>query len=268
MAPIVFGVGLQGRALLAGIIPGGYTVYAAQQPIRSSPYASADRMDVVVKAKVVTSTTVSITVGATVQGQALGPDGTPAADAHITVAGAGEVDGTGTGYSVTANSAGRLTLVGLRTDVYTIYAALPGAYVQDTGVWVTRVYAQRPGLYPTHVVLGARTLHSSRDLDIGVSKAADPGALVNGQVRLTNTATGAIYTERTSGAENVTQREYFDVPSGRYTVQVRTVATSTTPAQVWWSTGSSTPLTLDPAKAVSQVVHYTQDAGIYLRFPS
>lgn len=251
-----------GRAVLSGLPASPWYSLRVVPPAAGAATYAPTQVDVVrVEAGATTSVAVPIAKGATVTGSLIRPDGSPLSGHEVRMHGWELMRS----LTTTTDSAGRYTFVGLRSDIFEASTAALGEESRLT--WATRVFAERPGSPPSRVSLSTRMVHTSYTVAVGVAVPNDAQSVVGATVILTDVATGAVSTQRTGGVAGITQITHFTVPSGRYTLQVRTVATPTTPSRTWWSTGANSPMTTDPAAAVPIRLDFTRMMGWYARIP-
>ncbi|MCC8907452.1 carboxypeptidase-like regulatory domain-containing protein [Curtobacterium sp. GD1] len=217
-----------GTATFTGIpAPDTITVGTRQLPPHGTgTYAPALRSGIAVRSGSTVAVTLPLVIGATVQGGVVGPTG-PAVG-HLMYA--TDVD-TGRVFRTTTNSAGRYRFVGLSTGKYRIEAYVSGT--ASPAVWKTRVYQQHGTLPASQVTLSRHYAHSDYDLIAYAASAPQaPSAQLSGaSVTVTNATTGASFSTRFSTLLDNEQTAQFQIPSGQYLVELRTAATTATPAR-------------------------------------
>lgn len=252
-----------GRAVIPDLPPTPYYDLTIEAPSAGSATYAPTRIDSVgVSAGTSTAITAKLAKGATVTGKLTGPSGAPLVGSKVTIEGMSYVFPE---VETATDATGRYTFVGLASDVYGL----------DTGdqnfrtslSWMTRVHAEQPGVAPSRVALSTRLIHTSYDIGVGVDAPADGATTAGATVTLTNGATGATYVQRTGGVAGVLQLVKFTVPTGDYTVSVRTVATAATPSRTWWYTGQLTPMTAEARAAVPKHVEFASAVGLYAKVP-
>jgi hypothetical protein len=220
-----------GTATFTGIpAPDTVTVGTRQLPPHGAEtYAPGLRSDIEVRSGSTVSVTLPLVIGATVQGEVVGPTG-PAAGRLMYAWN----DDTSQVFRTTSDSAGKYQFVGLSTGKYRIEAYASGT--ASPAVWKTRVYQQRGTLPASQVTLSRHYAHSDYDLIVYAASASrDPSAQLSGAtVTVTNATTGASFSTRFSTLLDNEQTAQFQIPSGQYLVGLRTAATSTTPARALW----------------------------------
>ncbi|MGA1813945.1 carboxypeptidase-like regulatory domain-containing protein [Frondihabitans sp. 4ASC-45] len=252
-----------GRAVIADLPPTPYYDLTIEPPSAGSATYAPTRIDSVgVSAGISTAVTAELARGATVTGTLTGPSGAPLVGTKVTVEGMSYVFPE---VETTTDQTGRYTFVGLASDVYKLFTG--DQNFRTSLSWMTRVYAERPGAAPSRVALSTRLIHTAYDIGVGVNPPADGAATAGATVTLTNVATGATYAQRTGGVAGVLQPVKFAVPTGNYTVSVRTVATTSTPSRTWWYTGQLTPMTADARAAVPKRVEFSSAVGLYAKVP-
>jgi hypothetical protein len=252
-----------GRATIPDLPPTPYYDLTVEPPSAGSDtYAPLRIESVGVAAGVGTAVTATLARGATVTGRITGPTGAPLVGTEVTIEGMSYVFPE---VGTTTDATGRYTFVGLASDVYEVST---GGWNYRTSLsWLTRAHAEQPGVDPSRVALSTRLIHTTYDLGVGVDAPADGATTVGATVTLTNVATGATYTQRTGGVAGVLQPVKFAVPTGDYTVSVRTVATAATPSRTWWYTGQLTPMTAQARAAVPKHVEFASAVGLYAKVP-
>ncbi|SDQ57560.1 hypothetical protein SAMN02800687_1939 [Curtobacterium sp. UNCCL20] len=98
------------------------------------------------------------------------------------------------------------------------------------------MYQHRGTLPASQVTLSRHYAHSDYDLIVYAASASrDPSAQLSGaSATVTNATTGASFSTRFSTLLDNEQTAQFQIPSGQYLVELRTAATSTTPARALW----------------------------------
>lgn len=220
-----------GTATFTGIpAPDTVTVTTRQLPPRGTQtYAPGLRSAIVVRGGTTVAVTVPLVIGATVEGGVVGPSG-PAAGRLMYAWN----EDTSQVFRTTSDSAGQYRFVGLSTGKYRIEAYASGT--ASPAVWKTRVYQQRGTLPASQVTLSRHYAHSDYDLVVYTDTASrTPSPLLSGaRVTVTNATTGASFSTRFSTLLDSEQTAQFQIPSGQYLVELRTVATTATPARVLW----------------------------------
>ncbi|OII05424.1 carboxypeptidase-like regulatory domain-containing protein [Curtobacterium sp. MCBA15_008] len=220
-----------GTATFTGIpAPETVTVTTRQLPPHGAEtYAPGLRSDIAVRGGSTVAVTVPLVIGATVQGGVVGPAG-PAAGRLMYAWN----DDTSQVFRTTSDGAGQYQFVGLSTGPYRIEAYASGT--ASPAVWKTRVYQQRGTLPASQVTLSRHYAHSDYDLSVYAATASrTPSAQLSGaSVVVTDVTTGASFSTRFSTVLDSEQTAQFQIPSGRYVVELRTAATTTTPARVLW----------------------------------
>lgn len=220
-----------GTAAFTGI-PAPVTVTVATRqlpPHGADTYTPGLRSDIAVRSGSTVSVTLPLVVGATVQGEVVGPTG-PAAGRLMYAWN----EDTSQVFQTVSDSAGTYQFVGLSTGKYRIEAYASGT--ASPAVWKTQVYQQRGTLPASQVTLSRHYAHSDYDLIVYAASASQaPSAQLSGAtVTVTNAATGASFSTRFSTLLDNEQTAQFQIPSGQYLVELRTAATSATPAQMLW----------------------------------
>lgn len=220
-----------GTATFTGIpAPETVTVGTRQLPPHGAEtYAPSLRSDIAVRSGSTVAVTVPLVIGATIQGEVVGPTG-PAAGRLMYAWN----EDTSQVFRTTSDSAGKYQFVGLSTGKYRIEAYASGT--ASPAVWKTRVYQQRGTLPASQVTLSRHYAHSDYDLIVYAASASrDPSAQLSGAtVTVTNATTGASFSTRFSTLLDNEQTAQFHIPSGQYLVELRTAATSATPARALW----------------------------------
>jgi len=220
-----------GAATFTGIpAPDTVTVTTRQLPPHGTEtYAPGLRSGIAVRGGSTVAVTVPLVIGATVQGGVVGPTG-PAAGRLMYAWN----EDTSQVFRTTSDSAGQYRFVGLSTGKYRIEAYASGT--ASPAVWKTRVYQQRGTLPASRVTLSRHYAHSDYDLVVYAASASrSPSAQLSGAtVTVTNATTGASFSTRFSTLLDSEQTAQFQIPSGQYVVELRTVATTATTAQVLW----------------------------------
>lgn len=220
-----------GTATFTGIpAPDTVTVTTRQLPLHGAEtYAPGLRSDITVRGGSTVSVTVPLGVGATVQGGVVGPTG-PAAGRLMYAWN----EDTSQVFRTSSDSAGQYRFVGLSTGPYRIEAYASGT--ASPAVWKTRVYQQRGTLPASQVTLSRHYAHGDYDLAVFANTASrTPSAQLSGaSVVVTNATTGASFSTRFSTLLDSEQTAQFQIPSGQYLVELRTAATTVTPARVLW----------------------------------
>ncbi|WP_217640937.1 carboxypeptidase-like regulatory domain-containing protein, partial [Curtobacterium sp. MCBA15_001] len=220
-----------GRVTFTGIpAPDTVTVATRQLPPHgAATYAPGTRSGIAVVGGSTVAVTVPLVVGAVVRGEVVGPDG-PAAGRMMYAFN----QDTSHVYRTTADSAGRYEFVGLDTGLYRIEAYVSG--LASPGVWKTRVYQQRGTVPASQVTLSRHYVHDDYDLVVYANGPSyrPTAALSEATVTVTDASTGATFSTRFSSVLDSEQTAQFQIPSGQYVVELRTTATSTTPAQTLW----------------------------------
>ncbi|WP_267423612.1 MULTISPECIES: carboxypeptidase-like regulatory domain-containing protein [unclassified Curtobacterium] len=220
-----------GTATFTGIpAPDTVTVTTRQLPPHGAEtYAPGLRSDIAVRGGLTVAVTVPLVVGATVQGGVVGPTG-PAAGRLMYAWN----EDTSQVFRTTSDSAGQYQFVGLSTGQYRIEAYASGTV--PPAVWKTRVYQQRGTLPASQVTLSRHYAHSDYDLAVYAATASRTrSAEISGaDVVVTNVTTGVSFSTRFSTLLDSEQIAQFQIPSGQYTVELRTTATTATPARVLW----------------------------------
>lgn len=252
-----------GRAVISDLPPTPYYDLTLEPPSAvPATYAPARIDSVGVAAGITTAVTAELARGATVTGKLTGPSGAPLVGTKVTIEGTSYVFPE---VETTTDATGRYTFVGLASDVYEMFTG--DQNFRTSLSWLTRVYAERPGVDPSRVALSTRLIHTAYDVGIGVDAPADGASTVGATVTLTNVATGATYAQRTGGVAGVLQPVKFAVPTGDYTVRVRTVATAATASRTWWYTGQRTRMTAEARAAVPKHVEFSSSIGLYAKVP-
>lgn len=252
-----------GRAVIPDLPPTPYYDLTLEPPSAGSATYAPVRIDSVgVSAGISTAVTAELAKGATVTGKLTGPSGAPLVGAKVTIEGMSYVFPE---VETTTDATGRYTFVGLASDVYKLFNG--DQDFRTSLSWMTRVYAERVGAAPSRVTLSTRLIHTAYDVGVGVDAPADGATTAGATVTLTNVATGATYAQRTGGVAGVLQSVKFAVPTGDYTVSVRTVATAATPSRTWWYRGQLTPMTTDARAAVPKHVVFASAIGLYAKVP-
>ncbi|KQS10637.1 hypothetical protein ASG04_03895 [Curtobacterium sp. Leaf183] len=239
-----------GTATFTGIpAPDTVTVTTRQLPPHGAEtYAPGLRSGIAVRGGSTVTVTVPLVLGATVQGGVVGPSG-PAAGRLMYAWN----EDTSQVFRTTSDSAGQYRFVGLSTGPYRIEAYASGT--ASPAVWKTRVYQQRGTLPASQVTLSRHYAHSDYDLAVFANSVSRmPSPLLSGaSVVVTDTATGASFSTRFSTLLDSEQTAQFQIPSGQYVVELRTTATTTTPARVLWlgHPGGVYQYVTDRAQAVS-----------------
>ncbi|SFF40426.1 carboxypeptidase-like regulatory domain-containing protein [Curtobacterium sp. YR515] len=220
-----------GTATFAGIpAPDTVTVTTRQLPPRGTEtYAPGLRSDIAVRGGTTVAVTVPLVRGATVQGGVVGPSG-PAAGRLMYAWN----EDTSQVFRTTSDSAGRYRFLGLSTGQYRIEAYASGT--ASPAVWKTRVYQQRGTLPASQVTLSQHYAHSDYDLAVFANTASrTPSPQLSGaNVVVTEATSGASFSTRFSTLLDDEQTAQFQIPSGQYVVELRTTATTTTPAGSLW----------------------------------
>jgi hypothetical protein len=220
-----------GTATFTGIpAPDTVTVTTRQLPPHGAEtYAPGLRPDIAVRGGSTVAVTVPLVIGATVQGGVVGPTG-PAAGRLMYAWN----EDTSQVFRTTSDSAGQYQFVGLSTGQYRIEAYASG--LVPPAVWKTRVYQQRGTLPASQVTLSRHYAHSDYDLAVYAATASRTrSAEISGaNVVVTNVTTGTSFSTRFSTLLDSEQIGQFQIPSGQYTVELRTTATTATPARVLW----------------------------------
>lgn len=220
-----------GTATFTGIpAPDTVTVTTRQLPPHgAATYAPGLRSDIEVRGGSTVAVTVPLVIGATVQGGVASPTG-PATGRLMYAWN----EDTSQVFRTTSDSAGQYRFVGLGTGKYRIEAYASGT--ASPAVWKTRVYQQRGTLPASQVTLSQHYAHSDYDLVVYATSASRaPSAQLSGaSVTVTDTTTGASFSTRFSTLLDSEQTAQFQIPSGQYVVELRTVATTATPACVLW----------------------------------
>ncbi|WP_344793474.1 carboxypeptidase-like regulatory domain-containing protein [Frondihabitans peucedani] len=252
-----------GHAVISDLPATPYYDLTIDPPKAGSATYAPTRIDSVgVAAGVSTVVSATLARGATVTGRLTGPTGAPLAGTKVTIEGMTYVFPE---VETTTDATGRYTFVGLASDVYELFT---GDQIFRTSLsWMTRAHAERPGVDPSRVTLSTRLVHTAYDIGIGVDPSADGEATVGATVTLTNVSTGATFTQRTGGVAGVLQPVKFAVPTGDYTISVRTVATAATPSRTWWYTGQRTKMTADAGSALRKHIDFSSVIGIYAKVP-
>ncbi|SBN62465.1 Carboxypeptidase regulatory-like domain-containing protein [Curtobacterium sp. 9128] len=198
-------------------------------PHGAQTYAPGLRADIAVRGGSTVAVTVPLVIGATLQGGVVGPTG-PAAGRLMYAWN----EDTSQVFRTSTDSAGQYRFVGLSTGQYRIEAYASGT--ASPAVWKTRVYQQRGTLAASQVTLSQHYAHSDYDLVVFANTASrTPSAQLSGaSVVVTNAATGASFSTRFSTLLDSEQTAQFQIPSGQYVVELRTTATTVTPARVLW----------------------------------
>ncbi|MFJ3383456.1 MULTISPECIES: carboxypeptidase-like regulatory domain-containing protein [unclassified Curtobacterium] len=221
-----------GRVVLGGITsPQTVTVTTRTIPSQGAATpAPARRTGVAVVTGATTSSTLGLSVGATVRGAIVGPAG---ALAGKTVTAANQTD-TWQVFQTTSDAAGRYEFVGLGSGQYTISAY--DSRDAEPAHWKTLVVQQRGAASASEVTLSTHYVHSTYDLEVfanSADRAPDP-RLRGATVTVTNTSTGATASSRFSTLLDSEQSAQFVVPTGQYLIELVTTATSTSAAQHLW----------------------------------
>ena len=220
-----------GTATFTGIpAPDTVTVTTRQLPPHGAEtYAPGLRPDIAVRGGSTVAVTVPLVLGATVQGGVVGPTG-PAAGRLMYAWN----EDTSQVFRTTSDSAGQYQFVGLSTGQYRIEAYASGTV--PPAVWKTRVYQQRGTLPASQVTLSRHYAHSDYDLTVYAATASRTRSaeLSGANVVVTNVTTGASFSTRFSTLLDSEQTAQFQIPSGQYVAELRTTATTTTPARVLW----------------------------------
>ncbi|WP_396290751.1 carboxypeptidase-like regulatory domain-containing protein [Curtobacterium sp. KT1] len=220
-----------GTATFTGIpAPDTVTVTTRQLPPHgTATYAPGLRSDVAVRGGSTVAITVPLVIGATVQGDVVGPTG-PAAGRLMYAWN----EDTSQVFRTTSDSAGQYRFVGLSTGKYRIEAYASGT--ASPAVWKTRVYQQRGPVPASQVTLSRHYAHSDYGLVVyaATSSRAPSAQLSGASVTVTDTTTGASFSTRFSTLLDSEQTAQFQIPSGQYVVELRTVATTATPARALW----------------------------------
>lgn len=220
-----------GTATFTGIpAPDTVTVTTRQLPPHgAATYAPGLRSGIEVRGGSTVAVTVPLVIGATVQGGVVGPTG-PAAGRLMYAWN----EDTSEVFRTTSDSAGQYRFVGLSTGKYRIEAYASGT--ASPAGWKTRVYQQRGTLPASQVTLSRHYAHSDYDLIVYAASASrTPSAQLSGAtVTVTNARTGASFSTRFSTLLDSEQTAQFQIPSGQYVVELRTVETTATTAQVLW----------------------------------
>ncbi|MFK4483628.1 carboxypeptidase-like regulatory domain-containing protein [Curtobacterium sp. AB7] len=198
-------------------------------PHGAETYAPGLRSDIAIRGGSTVAVTVPLVIGATVQGGVVSPTG-PAAGRLMYAWN----EDTSQVFRTTSDSAGQYRFVGLSTGKYRIEAYASGT--ASPAVWKTRVYQQRGTLPASRVTLSRHYAHSDYDLAVFAASASrGPSAQLSGaSVMVTNATTGTTFSTRFSTLLDSEQTAQFQIPSGQYLVELRTVATTTSPARVLW----------------------------------
>lgn len=220
-----------GTATFTGIpAPDTVTVTTRQLPPHgAATYAPGLRSDIAVRGGATVAVTVPLVIGATVQGGVVGPTG-PAAGRLMYAWN----EDTSQVFRTTSDETGQYRFVGLSTGKYRIEAYASGT--ASPAVWKTRVYQQRGTLPASQVTLSRHYAHSEYDLVVfaATSSRAPSAQLSGASVTVTDTTTGASFSTRFSTLLDSEQTAQFQIPSGQYVVELRTVATTATPARALW----------------------------------
>lgn len=220
-----------GTATFTGIpAPDTVTVATRQIPLDgAATYAPGLRSGIAVQGGATVAVTVPLVFGATVQGGVVGPTG-PAAGRLMYAWN----EDTSQVFRTASDSAGAYRFVGLSTGQYRIEAYASGT--ASPAVWKTRVYQQRGAVPASQVTLSRHYSHTDHDLTVFAASASRaPSAQLSGaSVVVTDQATGASFSTRFSTLLDDEQTAQFQIPSGQYVVQLRTPATTGTPARVLW----------------------------------
>lgn len=252
-----------GQAVIPDLPPTPYYDLTIEPPGAGSETYAPLRIDSVgVSSGISTAVTAKLARGASVTGRLTGPSGAPLVGTKVTIEGSSYVFPE---VETTTDSTGRYTFVGLASDVYELFTG--DQNFRTSLSWMTRLNAERPGTAPSRVALSTRLIHTAYDIGIGVDAPADGATTVGATVTLTNVETGATYAQRTGGVAGVLQPVKFTVPTGDYTVSVRTVATASTPSRTWFYTGQRTPMSADARAAVPKHVVFTSSIGLYAKVP-
>lgn len=222
---------VNGTATFAGIpAPDTVTVTTrALPPHGASTYAPGLRSGIAVSGGSTVAVTVPLVLGATVRGAVVGPTG-PAADRLMYAWN----EDTSQVFRTTSDRAGQYGFVGLSTGLYRIEAYANG--LASPAVWKTRVYQQRGTVPASQVTLSRHYAHDDYDLVVDAHAASrGPAAALSGAtVTVTDATSGASFSTRFSSVLDDEQTAQFQIPSGQYVVELRTVPTSATPARVLW----------------------------------
>ncbi|WP_439694132.1 carboxypeptidase-like regulatory domain-containing protein [Curtobacterium sp. SP.BCo] len=220
-----------GTATFVGIpAPDTVTVTTRQLPPHGADtYAPGLRSDIAVREGSTVAVTVPLVLGATVQGGVVGPTG-PAAGRLMYAWN----EDTSQVFRTTSDSAGEYRFVGLSTGKYRIEAYASGT--ASPAVWKTRVHQQRGPVPASQVTLSRHYAHSDYDLSVfATTPSRTPSAALSGaSVVVTDATTGASFTSRFSAVLDSEQTAQFQIPSGQYVLELRTAATTGTPARVLW----------------------------------
>ncbi|MGU3411266.1 carboxypeptidase-like regulatory domain-containing protein [Microbacterium sp. M1A1_1b] len=198
-------------------------------PHGAATYAPGLRSGIAVSGGSSAAVTVPLVLGATVRGAVVGPAGPSAGRLMY----AWNED-TSQVFRTTSDRAGQYEFVGLSTGLYRIEAHANG--LASPAVWKTRVYQQRGTVPASQVTLSRHYAHDDYDLTVDAHAASlRPSAELSGAtVTVTETTSAASFSTRFSGVLDDEQTAQFQIPSGQYVVELRTVATSATPARVLW----------------------------------
>jgi hypothetical protein len=252
-----------GLATLTGLNTAGGTYTVA---ITSVPDAGTATIDPVVATDSVpvtaTPTTfdLSVGIGGTLTGLLTDHTGAPLAGADVTAYQNGSWD---TSMSATTDASGRYTISGLEPGVIrldTLETAGTGASPGDRPIeWLGWSVAQTASSSAETRPVATQLVHTSYDMQVAVESLRGDGPVSGAIVRLTNTATGATFDERTDFTLHADHLASFDVPSGDYTVSLVTRATADAPSATWWLPTSSTYLTQNASEAGTFAVRYGAD---------
>jgi hypothetical protein len=209
-----------------------------------------------------------VPLGATVSGRLVGPTATSGAHKTVTLSGRdlGPVSGI---RSTVTDASGDYRLDGLPSGVWSVHAS-PRTSGQGLA-WKTVTRQQTSAAPATRVTFSDHYLHSEYDLVIllTASKERYLEEISGATVTVTNEATGATRTQKTSEIVDDHQQASFDLSTGSYTVRLVTEARPGAPSQtLWLSRADLNAFVPDASAAVSVPVTYGGDAEYIGVFPA
>jgi hypothetical protein len=247
--------GADGTVLFTNLAPTDYFVDVRILPAGPSTYTGGtDYEHVTVVAGATVYSSFKSVHGASVTGRLIGPDGKALAGATV----------TGSSYGIELTSVttadGLYSFVGLPTaDLY-----LSSSLGSDDSAlnWQTWTRAESGGTPPSHTVLSTRMVHSSYNVRFTVLSTLEFDRDLAGATVSLVDASGRRYEQHTNGYADMWQKVQFLVPSGRYVVQVRTVAASGLPTTTYWldQLNNFVP---DATKAAPVTLSYSAPSSVY-----
>lgn len=198
----------------------------------ANSYAPAQHVPVSIAAGSTTVENLTLDLGATVNGNIVGPGGTVQSGKLLFI----QRDGsTADPIEAISDSLGHYAFEGLGTGIYTIEAYSNGE-IGSPATWKTQVVEQNASRAASHITLSTHYLHSAYDLvmDVTSSTMTPTAALSGATVIAHSTTTSASYTERLSTVLDYRQSTQFFLPTGNYVIELRTAATPGTPSRSLW----------------------------------